>query len=237
MAALAVPRPRRLLDELLDANLLEGSGPDRFALHDLVRTHARGPAAQDPESEAARRRLFDHYLGSSEHARALLYPFSDEPAVIPDRARDRRGVRPPGRRARVAGGRAAVPRRPDRLRGPTPGRPLRDRRAGVHVRCLHGQGRFQEAAVARRIAAVAAREKDEPAWEALALRRLGRSLTGGDTRSEARSAMLRARTHRADRRRRRPGPHPLRTRPHGLPGRRPPGAPCTTTSGRSNSSA
>jgi tetratricopeptide (TPR) repeat protein len=193
LAGLPAAATRRLLDELLDAHLLEGKAPDRFTFHDLVRSYARGLAAQDPEAEPARRRLLDHYLGSSEHARTLLYRYSDEPAVIPDRD----GVtpetfgHPDAALAWLEAERQcladltcyAAEHRIDRYAIELP---------ASTYRYLHGQGRFQEAAVAQRIAVAAAREKDEPAREALALRRLGRSLTGPENRGEAWAALLRA---------------------------------------------
>ncbi|NUS12822.1 MAG: tetratricopeptide repeat protein, partial [Streptomyces sp.] len=68
---------RSLLDELVDASLLEELGPDRYRFHDLVRLHAAQRAvAEDPaaaRSDTVRRAL-DWYLWTATRARALLAP-------------------------------------------------------------------------------------------------------------------------------------------------------------------
>lgn len=66
-----------LLDQLLDANLLLGTGEERYRLHDLVRLHARGllEAGHGAEDrERALRRLLDHYLASATAAESVLDP-------------------------------------------------------------------------------------------------------------------------------------------------------------------
>ncbi|WP_244177147.1 tetratricopeptide repeat protein [Streptomyces albus] len=66
-----------LLDQLLDANLLFGTGEERYRLHDLVRLHARGllETEHEPEDrERALRRLLDHYLASATAAECVLDP-------------------------------------------------------------------------------------------------------------------------------------------------------------------
>jgi tetratricopeptide (TPR) repeat protein len=59
---------RRLLAELTRANLLEQHTPGRFHFHDLLRAYATECATQDESPEdrqAALRRLYDHYLQTS----------------------------------------------------------------------------------------------------------------------------------------------------------------------------
>ncbi|MFJ9007935.1 AfsR/SARP family transcriptional regulator [Streptomyces canus] len=68
LAGLTVPHARRLLGELIRANLVDESAPARFASHDLLRAYAAELAdAVDPPAErrAARHRMFDHYLHSA----------------------------------------------------------------------------------------------------------------------------------------------------------------------------
>ncbi|GAA1225511.1 hypothetical protein GCM10009665_14910 [Kitasatospora nipponensis] len=66
---------RRLLRELEAVHLVERPGPDRYALHDLVRLYAQhrtsGGAA---ERDAARARLLDWYIGLSAAAARQLDP-------------------------------------------------------------------------------------------------------------------------------------------------------------------
>lgn len=66
-----------LLNELVEVNLVEELGPDRFRLHDLVRLHAAHRSAEEDPSatrEAAVRRVLDWYLATSTAARGLLSP-------------------------------------------------------------------------------------------------------------------------------------------------------------------
>ncbi|MBM9508650.1 tetratricopeptide repeat protein [Streptomyces sp. KK5PA1] len=67
----------RLLDELVDVNLVEELGHDRFRLHDLIRDHAALRAAEDEQPDARRavvRRVLDWYLATATAARRLLSP-------------------------------------------------------------------------------------------------------------------------------------------------------------------
>ncbi|MEV0260012.1 tetratricopeptide repeat protein [Streptomyces sp. NPDC050617] len=78
-AACAVPLPEaeRLLDALVEANLIEDIALDTHRFHDLVRLHARGCGERD-ESEAAcgeaLRRVADWYLATATEAQRLLTP-------------------------------------------------------------------------------------------------------------------------------------------------------------------
>ena len=77
-AACGVPRRQaeELLEELIEANLIEECGADRFRFHDLVRLHAAQCAERDPEAlrRATVRRVADWYLAAATAAEALLTP-------------------------------------------------------------------------------------------------------------------------------------------------------------------
>ncbi|WP_028569395.1 AfsR/SARP family transcriptional regulator [Salinispora tropica] len=78
LAELALPDTRDLLDELIDANLVEEPRPGRFRLHDLVQEYARRLLAQPvwaAERSAALERLLDHHLHTAAAiARSLEAP-------------------------------------------------------------------------------------------------------------------------------------------------------------------
>ncbi|HEX8868906.1 MAG TPA: tetratricopeptide repeat protein, partial [Lentzea sp.] len=64
-----------LLEDLVDAHLLEQPMPDRYRFHDLLRVYATELAADDPaELRAAQRRLLDHYLHSGYAAMEQCNP-------------------------------------------------------------------------------------------------------------------------------------------------------------------
>ena len=67
----------RLIEQLVDAHLLQEPSPGRFGFHDLVRDHARAAALRD-ETEADRRaavtRLLDHYPRTAAVAMDVAYP-------------------------------------------------------------------------------------------------------------------------------------------------------------------
>ncbi|WP_214414370.1 AfsR/SARP family transcriptional regulator [Sphaerisporangium fuscum] len=73
-AALAGTTPRhagRLLDDLVDANLLQEPVPGRYRLHDLLRAHAAVTLADedtDADRRAALTRLFEHYIHTASAA-------------------------------------------------------------------------------------------------------------------------------------------------------------------------
>jgi len=75
-----------MLENLLDAHLLEQSTPGRYHLHDLLRSYAAELSAiYDSESqrEAAFRRLFDHYLRTAAAAMDVLSPTERAHRPIP----------------------------------------------------------------------------------------------------------------------------------------------------------
>ncbi|QTZ92906.1 AAA family ATPase [Streptomyces auratus] len=67
----------RLLDVLVEANLVEDIGPDSYRFHDLVRLHAQG-RGQDEERPEVRaevlRRVCDWYLATATQAQQCLSP-------------------------------------------------------------------------------------------------------------------------------------------------------------------
>ncbi|MEH1167001.1 BTAD domain-containing putative transcriptional regulator [Micromonospora sp. CPCC 205539] len=67
---------RALLDELVDTHLVAATGPDRYALHDLLLLFARDVSADDPPQlhAAAERRLLNWYLAAADAGEALLRP-------------------------------------------------------------------------------------------------------------------------------------------------------------------
>ncbi|WP_410565729.1 BTAD domain-containing putative transcriptional regulator [Amycolatopsis sp. cmx-4-61] len=77
LAAVPEGRASRQLKALAAANLVERHLPGRYRFHDLLRSYAGGRAAADDpaaERDAARRRLFDHYLATADAAGRLLIP-------------------------------------------------------------------------------------------------------------------------------------------------------------------
>jgi tetratricopeptide (TPR) repeat protein/transcriptional regulator with XRE-family HTH domain len=83
-------RAARLLDDLLDVNLLQELVPGRYAFHDLVRAHATAAAQrEEPDRVAAFGRMFDYYSHTASVAMDVLYPYERErrppapPAVTP----------------------------------------------------------------------------------------------------------------------------------------------------------
>lgn len=80
LAGVAVDHVRPALAELLRANLLRERAPDRYVMHDLLRSYARELAhAQRDEANrlAAVRRLVDHYLHTAAAADRLMNPYRD----------------------------------------------------------------------------------------------------------------------------------------------------------------
>jgi tetratricopeptide (TPR) repeat protein/transcriptional regulator with XRE-family HTH domain len=67
----------RVIDGLLDANLLQEPSPGRFRFHDLVRNHAASTAASE-EPEAGRRaalgRMLDYYRHTTSIVMRVAYP-------------------------------------------------------------------------------------------------------------------------------------------------------------------
>lgn len=85
LVAQPVPTTRRMLAELVQANLLAEVVPGRYTVHDLLRVYA-GELVHQAEPAAARRaaiaRLIDHYTFSACAAERLLNPARD-PIALP----------------------------------------------------------------------------------------------------------------------------------------------------------
>lgn len=76
----------RLLEDLLDANLLQQRTVGRYGLHDLLRVYARDQLrAQTPEPDwtAATTRLLAYYLATAANADRLLNPARQELSLDP----------------------------------------------------------------------------------------------------------------------------------------------------------
>src|SRR5690242_21171777 len=72
LAGLPVSAAQALLDDLVDAHLLDEATPNRYRQHDLLREHARSYAEDDVR--AALTRLFDHYVDTASAAVNGAYP-------------------------------------------------------------------------------------------------------------------------------------------------------------------
>jgi DNA-binding SARP family transcriptional activator/tetratricopeptide (TPR) repeat protein len=79
---------RRLLQDLLDHNLLLEPTAGRYRMHDLVRAHARAAAGteSEPERDAALDRLIGHYAHTAARAYAMLSRFAVRGLAVPAQA-------------------------------------------------------------------------------------------------------------------------------------------------------
>ncbi len=74
------------LEVLVDANLLESPAPDRYRLHDLLRTYAaeRAEADEVPQDiQAAVYRVLDWYLRTTDAAAGVVAPYLDRVPLAP----------------------------------------------------------------------------------------------------------------------------------------------------------
>ena len=82
LAAVTVELARRLLDRLVQANLIHTSGLGRYAMHDLLRTYARELVVAEDGEEGERQalaRLSDYYLHATASAMDTLLPGERDP--------------------------------------------------------------------------------------------------------------------------------------------------------------
>ncbi|MBX7264889.1 tetratricopeptide repeat protein [Micromonospora sp. Llam7] len=88
LAELPLAEAQDVLDELVDAHLVEEPEPGRYRLHDLVREYARtllDEPGNSAEYRAALERLLDHHLyTAAEIARRAEYPSSRRGFVLPE---------------------------------------------------------------------------------------------------------------------------------------------------------
>ncbi|MEU5945784.1 BTAD domain-containing putative transcriptional regulator [Micromonospora sp. NPDC047465] len=78
LAGVSLSQVRPLLAGLTRANLLTERSPGRYATHDLLRAYAAqlcDEVDSTADREAARHRLFDHYLHTTHAADELFYPY------------------------------------------------------------------------------------------------------------------------------------------------------------------
>jgi len=82
LADLPPGRVGAMLEELVDAHLIQELAPGRYRLHDLIRQYATDLAAdEEPQAEAAVRRVLGHYLAQAvTHERRLPSPHRAEPS-------------------------------------------------------------------------------------------------------------------------------------------------------------
>lgn len=76
LAGVPVDEAERLLEELLDAHLLDQHTVGRYTFHDLLRAFAADKAATEETADArtaATRRMIDHYMHSAYNAGSLTY--------------------------------------------------------------------------------------------------------------------------------------------------------------------
>jgi tetratricopeptide (TPR) repeat protein len=82
LADMASERIGAVLEELVDAHLVQELSPGRYRLHDLIRQYAADVAAEEePQGEAAQHRVLNHYLAQAvAHDRTLPSPHRKEPS-------------------------------------------------------------------------------------------------------------------------------------------------------------
>ncbi|NES14649.1 MULTISPECIES: AfsR/SARP family transcriptional regulator [Micromonospora] len=85
LAEVSLPETQDLLDELVDANLVEESEPGRYRLHDLLREYARR-LADEPgragERRSAVERLLDHHLYVAATIARIIEPVSSSQSLF-----------------------------------------------------------------------------------------------------------------------------------------------------------
>ncbi|GAA1961226.1 AfsR/SARP family transcriptional regulator [Catenulispora subtropica] len=76
-AGVSVLRARRLLDELISANLVVETGPDRYRLHDMVLRYARHCGAELPDRDVVEERVARWYVRVFEACSRQTAPDGD----------------------------------------------------------------------------------------------------------------------------------------------------------------
>ncbi len=82
LADLPPDRVEEVLEELLDAHLVQEPSPGRYRMHDLIRRYAADLAAdEEPQAEAALHRVLNHYLAQAvAHEQTLPSPYRAKPS-------------------------------------------------------------------------------------------------------------------------------------------------------------
>lgn len=78
LIGIPLPHARQILDNLLDAHLLQESVPGRYHFHDLVRSHATTSSMHTgipADRSAPLHRLLDHYCRAATAAAGHAYPY------------------------------------------------------------------------------------------------------------------------------------------------------------------
>jgi DNA-binding SARP family transcriptional activator/tetratricopeptide (TPR) repeat protein len=99
LADTTVRHARRLLDDLVDAHLLQEPTAGRYRFHDLLRAYAVAAEETRPERHAALTRLCDHYERAAAIATNLVYPYEPDRRVVPEPAEHTPDFADPGRAA------------------------------------------------------------------------------------------------------------------------------------------
>jgi tetratricopeptide (TPR) repeat protein/transcriptional regulator with XRE-family HTH domain len=81
LAQMPPDRVGAVLEELVDAHLVQELSPGRYRMHDLIRRYAADTAAdEEPQAEAALRRVLSHYLAQAGAHDRTLPPHRGEPS-------------------------------------------------------------------------------------------------------------------------------------------------------------
>ena len=171
----------RMLEDLVDHNLLIEQIPGRYRFHDLIRLHARTLIARDPVSErdAALGQLLDYYQHTAGRADALI-------ARHPRPAPAGPAPRAPARPARPGRGVGVAARRTSNLLAAVQHTSRGNPECAIALTAglatlLYIDGPWAQAVALHTAAAAAAQDLGDRAGRADALTRLGtlRALTGG----------------------------------------------------------
>ncbi|MGP4028145.1 BTAD domain-containing putative transcriptional regulator [Actinomadura sp. 3N407] len=178
LAGVPAPRVRAPLDALTRANLLTEHAPGRHSCHDLLRAYAAELCeARDPDRDAARHRIVDHYVHTA-HAAALHLP---GPTGTTAPAAPRPGVSVTGFAGPGDAAAWLAAERPALLAALKLAADLRLDRHVCHLAralfvFLHRRGRWLDRAETQRAAVAAARRLGDPAEQARAHRDLALAL-------------------------------------------------------------
>ncbi len=77
LSGTALPQVRRVLDQLLEAHLVDEPVSGRYSVHDLLRAYARSRIdheVSEPDQDTAKERLVSWYLHSADNATRFLFP-------------------------------------------------------------------------------------------------------------------------------------------------------------------